>query len=75
VYRLYLPFLGGTLNRFTQSSQEPYRILIVDDAPAVRESLGWLLVDEPGLTVVGDALMEQKYSSGPNCTRTCHPRY
>jgi DNA-binding NarL/FixJ family response regulator len=55
VYRLYLPFLGGTLNRFTQSSQEPYRILIVDDAPAVRESLGWLLVDEPGLTVVGDA--------------------
>lgn len=32
-----------------------HRILIVDDAPAVRESLGWLLVDEPGLTVVGDA--------------------
>jgi two-component system response regulator DevR len=31
------------------------RILIVDDAPAVRESLGWLIEDEPGLTVVGDA--------------------
>jgi two-component system invasion response regulator UvrY len=33
----------------------PHRILIVDDAPAVRESLGWLLLDEPGLTVVGEA--------------------
>jgi DNA-binding NarL/FixJ family response regulator len=31
------------------------RILIVDDAPAVRESLGWLLLDEPGLTLVGEA--------------------
>jgi DNA-binding NarL/FixJ family response regulator len=31
------------------------RILIVDDAPAVRESLGWLIEDEPGMTVVGDA--------------------
>ena len=31
------------------------RILIVDDAPTVRESLGWLLEDEAGLTVVGDA--------------------
>jgi len=31
------------------------RILIVDDAPSVRESLGWLLLDEPGLAVVGDA--------------------
>ncbi len=34
---------------------QPHRILIVDDAASVRESLGWLLVDEPGLTVVGDA--------------------
>jgi DNA-binding NarL/FixJ family response regulator len=34
---------------------KPHRILIVDDAASVRESLGWLLVDEPGLTVVGDA--------------------
>jgi len=34
---------------------KPHRILIVDDTASVRESLGWLLVDEPGLTVVGDA--------------------
>jgi DNA-binding NarL/FixJ family response regulator len=27
----------------------------VDDADAVRESLGWLLLDEPNLAVVGDA--------------------
>jgi len=40
---------------FAEPSQEPYRILIVDDAPAVRESLGWLLLDEPGLAVVGAA--------------------
>ena len=33
----------------------PHRILIVDDASAVRESLGWLLLDEPGLSVVGGA--------------------
>jgi DNA-binding NarL/FixJ family response regulator len=32
-----------------------HRILIVDDAPAVRESLGWLLLDQPGFAVVGDA--------------------
>ncbi len=31
------------------------RILIVDDALAVRESLAWLLEDEPGLTVAGSA--------------------
>mgnify|MGYP000041119438 CR=1 FL=1 len=31
------------------------RILIVDDAQSVRESLGWLIEDEPGLTVVGSA--------------------
>lgn len=31
------------------------RILIVDDALAVRESLGWLLEDETTLTVVGTA--------------------
>jgi len=40
---------------FAEPSQEPYRILIVDDAQAVRESLGWLLLDEPGLALVGDA--------------------
>jgi DNA-binding NarL/FixJ family response regulator len=38
-----------------QPSREPYRILIVDDASAVRESLSWLLLDEPGFTVVGEA--------------------
>lgn len=32
-----------------------HRILIVDDAPVVSESLRWLLDNEPGLTVVGDA--------------------
>jgi DNA-binding NarL/FixJ family response regulator len=32
-----------------------HRILIVDDAATVRESLRWLIEDEPGLTVVGDA--------------------
>jgi DNA-binding NarL/FixJ family response regulator len=46
---------GGALNQFNQHSQAPYRILIVDDTPSVRESLGWLLLDEPGLTVVGGA--------------------
>ena len=40
---------------FAEPSQVPYRILIVDDAQAVRESLGWLLLDEPGLALVGDA--------------------
>lgn len=32
-----------------------YRILIVDDSQAVRESLGWLLRDESSLTVAGEA--------------------
>ncbi len=40
---------------FAEPSQDPYRILIVDDAQAVRESLGWLILDEPGLAVVGEA--------------------
>jgi len=31
------------------------RILVVDDAQSVRESLSWLLEDQPGLTVVGQA--------------------
>ena len=38
-----------------QPANSHSRILIVDDAPAVRESLSWLLDDEPGLTVVGEA--------------------
>jgi DNA-binding NarL/FixJ family response regulator len=33
----------------------PYRILIVDDAAAVREAIRWALEDEPGLAVVGEA--------------------
>ena len=33
----------------------PYRILIVDDAPTVREGLRWLLDNEPDLEVVGEA--------------------
>lgn len=37
------------------TSQNIYRILIVDDSQAVRESLGWLLQDEASLTVVGEA--------------------
>jgi DNA-binding NarL/FixJ family response regulator len=39
----------------SDSSRDVYRILIVDDAATVRESLSWLLQNEPGLTVVGDA--------------------
>jgi len=38
-----------------KSLRDAHRIMIVDDAPAVRESLGWLLQDEPGLAVAGDA--------------------
>jgi DNA-binding NarL/FixJ family response regulator len=33
----------------------PARILIVDDAPAVREALRWALEDEEDLAVVGEA--------------------
>ena len=40
---------------FANSARDGYRILIVDDASSVRESLRWLLEDELGLTVVGDA--------------------
>ena len=56
---------------FAEPSQEPYRILIVDDAQAVRESLGWLLLDEPGRAFVGDAAngseaMHQALKLGPD---------
>lgn len=37
------------------TSRDTYRILIVDDSQAVRESLGWLLRDESSLTVAGEA--------------------
>ncbi|MBC7870178.1 MAG: response regulator transcription factor [Chitinophagaceae bacterium] len=33
----------------------PYRILIVDDVPSVREGLRWLLDNETGMVVVGEA--------------------
>jgi DNA-binding NarL/FixJ family response regulator len=36
-------------------ARDEYSILIVDDSPAVRESLRWLLEDVPGLTVTGEA--------------------
>ena len=33
----------------------PYRVLIVDDVPAVRAALRWTLDEEPDLHVVGEA--------------------
>jgi DNA-binding NarL/FixJ family response regulator len=33
----------------------PYRVLLVDDAAAVREGLRWLLENEPELAVIGEA--------------------
>lgn len=36
-------------------SQDVCRILVVDDAPSVRDSLKWLIEDEPGLTMIGSA--------------------
>ena len=33
----------------------PYRVLIVDDVPAVREALRWVLENERDLLVVGEA--------------------
>jgi DNA-binding NarL/FixJ family response regulator len=33
----------------------PYRVLIVDDAPAVREALRWAFDDAADLTIVGEA--------------------
>ena len=33
----------------------PYRVLLVDDAPSVREALRWTLEDEPDLVVIGEA--------------------
>jgi DNA-binding NarL/FixJ family response regulator len=37
------------------STSYPSRILIVDDAPAVREALRWVLEDTPDLEVAGEA--------------------
>jgi CheY-like chemotaxis protein len=39
-----------------QTLYDTNRILIVDDSQEVRESLGWLLRDESGLTVAGEAV-------------------
>ena len=38
-----------------QSDTRSHRVLIVDDAPAVREALMWLLENESDLEVVGEA--------------------
>ena len=37
------------------SYPRPFRVLIVDDAPAVREALRWALEDERDLAVIGEA--------------------
>ncbi len=37
------------------TNASPHRILIVDDVPAVREGLRWLLDNEAGMIVVGEA--------------------
>ncbi len=34
---------------------DPYKVLIVDDIPVVREALRWLIEDEADLTVIGEA--------------------
>ena len=33
----------------------PYKVLIVDDVPVIREALRWLIEDEADLTVIGEA--------------------
>lgn len=38
-----------------ESQTTPYRVLIADDVPAVREALRWALEDERDLAVVGEA--------------------
>ncbi len=38
-----------------ESVSIPYRILLVDDVPAVREALSWALENTPELKVVGQA--------------------
>jgi DNA-binding NarL/FixJ family response regulator len=36
-------------------SSESCRVLVVDDAPAVREALRWMLQELPGIELVGEA--------------------
>ena len=51
-----LPTTDFRLLRVRKMSTKPsYRILIVDDAPSVREGLRWLLDNEPDMEVVGEA--------------------
>lgn len=38
-----------------ESVEQPYRLLIVDDVPTVREALRYLLQDEARFSVVGEA--------------------
>jgi len=38
-----------------RDSSSPCRILIVDDAPVVREALRWIIEDTPDLEMVGEA--------------------
>ena len=38
-----------------EPSQKSHTILLVDDAQSVRESLSWLIENEPGLSLVGSA--------------------
>lgn len=46
---------SGTVDRMMEIRTHPYRLLIVDDAPAVREALRWALEEAPDLEVVGEA--------------------
>jgi DNA-binding NarL/FixJ family response regulator len=50
-----LSVLTMHLEAVPETHRVPYRILIVDDVAAVRESLRWLLEDEGDLNVVGEA--------------------
>jgi DNA-binding NarL/FixJ family response regulator len=38
-----------------ETQLKPYKVLIVDDMPVVREALRWLIEDEEELTVIGEA--------------------
>jgi DNA-binding NarL/FixJ family response regulator len=39
----------------TQTRPPPYTLLLVDDAPAVRQALRWRVEDEADLAVIGEA--------------------
>lgn len=44
----------------------PLKILLVDDAPSVRQALRWLLEEVPGFQVVGEA------ADGDTAVQLCH---